>query len=80
MHDNQGESVRRLESLGVRVRFVPKLSEGAIYFRKFGLAVLDEGMTRAESNGLLVGIIDEVKARRDLAELHHHLSKRGRLA
>lgn len=60
MCDANGESVERLETLGVRVRFVPGLTEGAIFFQNRGLAVLDDGMSQRDRDAILDGISDEV--------------------
>lgn len=78
MSDVMGASVTRLEQLGVRVRFVPTLSEGAIYFRTFGLAVVDSDLSQNERDAILDGIGDEVRIRRELDELLLHRSKRER--
>lgn len=68
MCDLNGESVTRLEALGVRVRLVRGLSEGAIYFQARALAVLDAALSQTERDAILDDISDEVLDR-EISEL-----------
>jgi hypothetical protein len=62
-----GESSARLEALGVRVRLVDRLTEGALYFRKRAIAILDESLDQDYADGLLDGISDEIESDREWA-------------
>lgn len=71
MCDLLGESVQQLERLGVRVRLVSGLSERALYFRKRGLALLDDGLTASDRDALLDELSRELASDLEWAEALH---------
>lgn len=62
-----GESSQRLESMGIRVRLVDNLAEGALYFRKRAIALLDARLDQDYADGVLDGITDEIVSDREWA-------------
>lgn len=57
----------RCEALGVRVRDVSDLWEGALYFRKRGLVLIDALMDSAGRDAVLADIADERDRDREVA-------------
>lgn len=75
MCDLNGDSVAKLEDLGVRVRLVHGLGEGALFFRKRALALLDEDLRNEDRDDALDWIFDEVASRLVKVEpAHPHLT------
>lgn len=63
-----GEYVDKLETLGVRVRLVEGLGEGALYFRKRALALVDSRLTARSRDQALGWVLEQMASRRESAE------------
>lgn len=60
MCDLTGESVARLERMGVKVRSVERLGEAGIYFRKRALVLLDDALSPVDLDAILAELMAEL--------------------
>lgn len=71
MSNAEWGGIRQLEAMGMRVRFVPGLAEGAIYDRKHGIVIIDSEFTPTQCDAVAARVTDSF-LEWELQRLLHH--------